>query len=300
MQFQNLLTVLDKPKHPQCALELTLALQERSDATVELLSFFWNPLINQRAALTAEERRAIKSKTVKQRKDWLRGLMEERQLNDAAITSRAIWTDQIAAWVTDYAGEQKADLIIKSAHPSQSLLHTPLDWEILRRSPVPVLLTSANKPSRPKKRKQKVVLAAIDLRHQDKRHQRLNERVVAAANDYANLIGAKLACVSAIEVSTVLKDLDVIDPKRVARQLLAQNKDALQSLLAPYGIPKTRQHFPIGKAGLAVNQIARKLGAELLVVGTNSKGLSSRLGLGNSAERILSRSITDVLAVTPR
>ncbi|MFK7912454.1 MAG: universal stress protein [Pseudomonadales bacterium] len=299
MQFQNLLTVLDKPKHAQSALDLTMALQERNDATVELLSFCWNPLIGERTALAAEERRMIKSKTIKQRKDWLRALMAGRQLNDAAITSKAVWTDEIATWVTDYAGEQKADLIIKSSHPSQTLLHTPLDWELLRKSPVPVLLTNAKKPSKKGKQKTKIVLAAIDLRHQDKRHQRLNERVVAAANDYATLIGAKLACVSAIEVSTVLKDLDVIDPKRVQRRLLAQNKDALQKLLAPYDIPKSRQHFPIGKAGLAVNQIARKLGAELLVVGTNSKRLSSRLGLGNSAERILSRAATDVLAVTP-
>lgn len=299
MQFQKLLTILDKPKHAQTALDLTLDLNARNDAQVELLSFCWSPLIGERTALGAEERLAIKSKSVKHRKDWLRALMAGRQLSDSAIANRVVWTDQIATWIADYSAKQKADLIIKSAHPSQTLLHTPLDWELLRTSPVPVLLTNAKKSSRASKRQPKVVLAAIDLKHDDKRHQRLNQRVVAAANDYATLIGAKLACVSAIEVSTVLKDLDVIDPKRIQRQLLAKNRDALQQLLEPYGIPKSRQHFPIGKAGLAVNQIARKLNAELLVVGTNSKRLRAHLGLGNSAERILSRAVTDVLAVTP-
>lgn len=298
MQFKKIVTILDKPKHAQSALDLTCRLREQADSDVELLSFCWSSLIGERTALNADERKQIKARMVKQRREWLQALLAGRQLNDTDVRARAIWTHDIAHWMADHTKENPTDLVIKSAHPSQTLLHTPLDWELLQTCPVPVLLTTTT-AARPSPKKQRNVLAAIDLRHTDRRHQRLNQKVLQAANDYAQLIGAKLHCVSAVEVSTVLKDLDIVDPREVQRRLLRQSQEELRALLKPYDIPKTRQHFPIGKAGLAVNQVARKLKTELLVVGTNAKRARVRLGLGNSAQRILARAATDVLAVTP-
>ncbi|MGI9325266.1 MAG: universal stress protein [Pseudomonadales bacterium] len=297
MSPNHLLTILDKPKHAQTALDRSLAIQAQTDARVDLVSFCWNPLTSRGSGVDAAQRKAIKTKMIKDRKAWLQALLAGRATNGQPIDSEVAWTDDIADWVASRV-ENGIDLVVKSAHPSKTLLHTPLDWALLSTVQAPMLFASSQARRLPAK-KDRAVLAAIDLRHADPLHRRLNRRVLAAAAQIAELREAKLHCVCAIELSTVLRDLDVIDERAVKRRLLQRSKDELEQLLARHPVPKTRRHFPIGKAGLTVNQIARKLKAEVLVVGTNAHRTRMRLGLGNSAQRILSRAVCDVLAVSP-
>ena len=171
------------------------------------------------------------------------------------------------------------------------LLH---HWERLRPGQVPVLHAST-RTRKPAGR----VLAAIDLRHTDRTHQRLNRKVLAAADRFAAIYGAELHCVSALEISNVLRDLDIIDERETKKRMLQKSQDVLAELLGPYDVKKSHRHFPVGKVGQAVTQVARKLNADLLVVGSCAHRVRQFVGLGNSAERILSRTTCDVLAVHP-
>ena len=47
----------------------------------------------------------------------------------ADVSVEVQWTEDIAGWVSENATE---DLVIKSAHHSKTLTHTPLDWQLLR------------------------------------------------------------------------------------------------------------------------------------------------------------------------
>ena len=73
----------------------------------------------------------------------------------------------------------------------------------------------------------------------------------------------------------------------------------LERLLKPYHIPKSRVHMPVGKVGKVVAQTARKLKADVLVVGSFTHRAKQLAGLGNSAERIVTKAVCDVLAVHP-
>ena len=97
----------------------------------------------------------------------------------------------------------------------------------------------------------------------------------------------------------MLTDLDLIDTRKVRKQHVERNNALVEGLTSPYGVVKSRIHMPVGKVGQVVNATARKIDADLIVLGSAARrGISARL-LGNSAERILSCAPCDVLVVHP-
>ena len=111
--------------------------------------------------------------------------------------------------------------------------------------------------------------------------------------------GAEVHCVYALQVSPVLTDLDMVNPQSARKKAREKAANMLEHLLEPYDIPASQVYMPIGKVGQAVNNVAAKLKADVLVVGTTSrKGIKGFL-LGNSAERVLTKARCDVLAIKP-
>ena len=294
MRLASIVTIMDKPKHQQVALRRALALQQLSHAHIDAVSFCWQSLADASDAFDASQRRAMKREILGERKTWQRACAGEVNLARGDVSLKTIWSDDLAAWITDATNEHDYDLLVKTAHYSKTLVHTPLDWQLLRECPAPILLTSTRR-----KRPSNIVLAALDLSRLDRTHQRLNKSVLDAASGFATLVEAKLHCVYVIEVSQVLRDLDIVNAREVRRKIIARTSDALAELLEPYSVPNARIHLPVNKVGQATRQMAQKLNADLLVMGTNAHRVRRSIGLGNSAERILSRVPCDVLAVHP-
>ena len=296
----SVLVILDKPKHEQHALaEATKLLGKYREARVRLVSFVWHAMAEQKAVFDAHQRRAMKKEILRTREVWLRDLVRDQGLSAASISIEVVWTDDIAGWIEQNSAA--ADLVIKSVHKSQTLLHTPLDWELIRTCPRPLLLVGGWKGKRRKKKAkaENDVIATIDLRSEDAKHRKLNFQVLDAASRFAEIRGGRLHCVAVVEYSEVLSDLEMIDPRKVQKDAVAASSDFLEALLQPYDIAKTRVHRPAGKVGHMVAATVRKTGAGLVVVGSAARrGLGATL-LGNSAEKILDRSPCDVLVVHP-
>lgn len=295
--MQRVFTILDKPKHPQNALAHACRMREALGSKLTLASFCYEPMA---AGLdsTSESRRKLRQAIVSDRSEWLYALAAEQQLSGKDIRQRVIWSAAIDDWVARFLDPGSTDLIIKTAHPSgQRFLHTPLDWSLLERSTVPIWFVRSAPTAGRRRKKKGPVLATIDLRHDDRLHRRLNEAVLAAAAEAASLLDTQVHCVSVVEFSRVLRDLDLIDPKAKRRRYIERAQDRLATLLDGYNIPASAQHFPTGKVGQCVLQVAAKQKAQLLVVGTNARRSRQKFVLGNSAQKILSRADRDVLAV---
>jgi len=295
----SVLVVLDKPKHEQRALTEALKIHRATSARLSLATFVWHAMVEQREVFDAHQRRALKREMLRTREEWLRDMVRDRRLGGLALDVEVAWTDDIADWVAERAAE--FDLVVKTVHRSRTMLHTPLDWQLIRECPSPLLLVSTQRPrgGRRGARSRQDVIATLDLRDQDRRHQLLNLRVLDAATRFAALRGGHLHCVAVVEFSEVLSDLELIDPHRVRREAVAANRDLLEALVEPYDIPASRIHQPAGKVGHMVAATARKTGAGLVVVGSAARrGIGARV-LGNSAEKILERSPADVLVVHP-
>ena len=296
--LQSVLVILDKPKHFQSALREAQKIQEKNQVQLRLVSFVWNAMAEQKAVFDAQQRRALKREIIRAREVWIRELISEFDLLNAATSVEVQWTDNIGAWVSKEANT-RSDLVLKSVHRSQTLLHTPLDWELIRSCPVPLMLVGAAANRRRSAKPKNDVLATLDLRNQDRKHERLNLKVLDAASGFAKLRGGKLHCVAVVEFSEVLSDLEVIQPRQVQKAAIESSDEFLQALIRPYGIARSRIHRPAGKVGHLVAATARKSDSGLIVVGSAARrGLGARL-IGNSAEKILTKSPADVLIVHP-
>jgi len=291
--LKSAVVVLDKPKHPQTALDKALELQAKTGAHLHLVAFCWHPMCEQREVFDAHQRRAMKKEILRVREEWLWEILRDRSLLAADVTVDVVWAKDIAAWIATALAERGDSLVVKSVHHRESLLHTPLDWQLLHSCPAPVLLVGGEK----RRRKAGTdVLASVDLRHNDRKHRTLNLRVLDAGRTFAEANGGKLHCVAVVEYSEVLSDLDFINARKVRREVIAKTQDLLSALVEPYGIAKTRIHRPAGKVGHLVAATARKTNAGLIVVGSAAAG---RGLLGGSAEKILDRAPCDVLVVHP-
>jgi universal stress protein E len=296
MTFSKVLTILDKPKHASTALSRATHLQNKSGCHLDLVSFCWQSMGDSGEIFDAHQTKAIRDEILRERREWQRQLVLDAGCSMRDVSLKTVWTDDIATWVHKQTASKSYDLVVKSIHRSKTLTHTPLDWQLLRTCSAPMLFTSKRQQ---RQRPGGKVLAAVDMRHNDARHTKLNRKVLAQAYAIADLYGAELHCVTAIEISQVLRDLDIVDTRSVKKKIVAGFQDHLDKLVEPYSIPKSRMHFPVGKVGQAVTQEAAKIKANLLVVGTLAHRTKQALGLGNSAEKIITRSPVDLLAVPP-
>ncbi len=228
---KQILVIIDKPKHEQTALQRALALQERAGAHLHLAAFAYHPMYDQKDVFDVHQRRAIKKEIVRERTEWLRHLVRDAHGMFRDLTLEVAWTKGIARWVARRVAEHGDELVVKGIHQSQTLLHTPLDWQLLRLCPSPLLLCTA----RPWQRKPRV-LAALDLRESDEAHEVLNRAVLEAAQQACRLYGAELHCVYALDVPKVLSQLNLPDPRSFQREAAARARKRLQELTAGYGV----------------------------------------------------------------
>ncbi|MEE4360180.1 MAG: universal stress protein [Pseudomonadales bacterium] len=291
--IKNALVVMDKPKHDQVAFRRALRLQKQEPMHLHLVAFCYHPMYDQTEVFETHQRNEIKKEVLREREEWLRNQVLDAGAAFENVTIEVVWTKDLADWVTARA-EKDIDLVVKTVHRSRTLTHTPADWTLLRACPAPVLLCT-------KKRwpKQAQILVALDMKREDAAHKRLNQKALDAASYFARLHGATIHCVYAVEVSSVLADLDIIQPKKIQKEAKARAEAAIKTLLAPYDIPMSRVHIPVGKVGQAVNNIAAKVKADMLVMGTTGRTGVKGLVLGNAAEKVLTRAGCDILALKP-
>ncbi len=291
---KRILVIIDKPKHEQTALARALALQAKTGAHLHLAAFAYHPTYDQRDVFEVHQRRAIRKEILRERTEWLRDQVRDAKGLFRDLTLEVAWVKEIAQWIVDRVAKQGDDLVVKAIHQTQTLLHTPLDWHLLRLCPAPLLLCTA-RPWQPRPR----VLAALDLRSDDKPHEILNHMVLEAARQSCELYGGELHCVYAQDVPKVLSELSLPDPRGFQQENAARAQERMARLAAPYGVPEDHLHVVMGKVGQAVNRLSEKLGADLMVMGTTARRGVAATVIGNSAEKVLTRARCDVLALKP-
>jgi len=143
----------------------------------------------------------------------------------------------------------------------------------------------------------KHLLAAIDLSEEA-------DQVLDKAGSLAKLTGANLSVVSVVRPLTQVYgglDLAPIAARGVSfeQEALSQATRQVRSLAGRHGVPEDRVHVFIGAPAHDVRDLAARIGADLIVVGTHGRhGLG--LLLGSTANAIIHGVGCDVLAVRMR
>jgi universal stress protein E len=193
-----------------------------------------------------------------------------------------------------------ADLIVSERHRGPLAARTLLrltDWELLRQSPVPVLLVRRTRPyHRPN------VLAAVDPSHTHSKPAQLDSEILSAGNAVAEALRGKLHAVHAytpVVVGSAAMSVAASVAARLDRVASAEASALFEQVLRDSRIPATRRHLVGQLPTPAIVAVARKTHADIVVLGALSRSGLKRLFIGNTAERLLDELTCDLLIVKP-
>jgi universal stress protein E len=160
----------------------------------------------------------------------------------------------------------KADLIVMTDHSNagNNIFLADSKWALLRQAKRPVMLVRVDSSDRREK-----VLAAVNMQADDALHQALNKRILENAKLIADHYDAELHVVNAYQDSINYPDRGDLVRKSVTDSSFV--------------------HVQQGSAEYVVEQVASKISADIVVIGTMAKkGLMESIR-GNTSERVLNR-----------
>lgn len=228
----------------------------------------------------AEQTRAMHARSVRQ----LERLAEPLRKRGLKVTTTAAWDFPPYEAVIRRAMSSGADLIVahKRGHHQMRGLLGYTDWELLRASPVPLLLIKT-----PRHRARAPVLAAIDPHHVTAKPAPLEREILRNAAALASALRAPL---HAAQVQAAWAPWGRSSAER--RNVLIRHARSAH-------ITPARVHQLEGAPDVLLPAAARRLRAGTVVMGAMSRRGLQRVFLGNTAERLLDDLRCDVLVVKP-
>jgi len=228
----------------------------------------------------------------------------------AAVRGKGLKVSVEAGWdspaydaIVRRALKIKADLIVATAHSGSHVLPALMrltDWELVRLSPIPLLLVKNSRPYR-----HPVVLVAVDPTHAFAKPLKLDFGLLQAGRALSRSLRGTLHAVHAyVRLPSGVVPPDVISVTDYALRQIEERtrrtaKAAFERELKGSSIAPSRRYL-IGRHPVdAVLQAARKSRSAIVVMGAISRSGLKRLLIGNTAESILDELRCDVLVVKP-
>lgn len=294
MSFDDILLVADRDDARQLALRAVLDLVRGTRARISVVGFVHDSVVEDASLVSKAEARRIHGALMADKRAWLAAAVARVKTDGVTIRQQVVWAKDIAAWVLQEVAKKGHGLIVKTGNRSESFVHTPTDWTLMREAPVPVMIVRGRLRKRPVR-----IVAALDLTARGAARRALDRRVLGQAAAIAHQLGAELHVISAVPVSTVAYDLELVDHALLEIRSRKKLADTIARLAAEFDLPASRFKVKAGPPDRVIDGAASKLKATLLVMGTvGRKGIGAKV-LGNTAENVLHRNHSTVLVVRP-
>ena len=218
----------------------------------------------------------------------------------AKVTVSAEWDYPIYEAVIREATRVKANLIVAERHAGWHTLRSLLrltDWELLRLSPVPVLLIKSTAAYR-----RPTVLAAVDPDHSCAKPLRLDRQIVGVGSLLATALHGNFHAVHAyvpIPVAAYAAGTSAEHIARMRTETAAVAGKKLKDLTRQLHVAESHLHVIARHPSDAIEQCAVETQSSIVVMGAISRRGFRRLLFGNTAERVLDHLPCDVLVVKP-
>jgi universal stress protein E len=230
----------------------------------------------------------------------LEAIADQLRTHSIKVTVSAEWDYPGHEAIVRRAQAIKADLIVASVHTGKHRMPWLLrltDWELVRLSPVPVLLVKNPHPYR-----HPVVLAALDPSHAHEKPLELDKKILWVGKALTAALRGKLHAVHAYARFPVNVPSEVLKPGTLdAMQDEAERSAQLRfsRALRTARIARSHQYLVARPPVEAIAETASKSRSAIVVMGAISRSGYKRLLIGHTAERILDDLSCDVMVIKP-
>jgi universal stress protein E len=280
------------------ALAKAAQLAEAFGAELQLFHAITTPLYVDCYGIDDRSPAQVERETREQAVERLEIIAASLRRNGLKVTTAAEWDFPAHESILRQAGRFEADLIIAEPHAGHRIapliLHLT-DWELLRLSPVPVLLVKT-----PGTYRRPVILAAVDPSHAYAKPSSLDNEILSAAGAIQQALDGELHAVHAfVPVPVGLLDVEPRAARRMEREGIEIARARLDRALRTTDISLSRRHLEINSPDEAIRDVAKQTRAAVVVMGAVSRSGLKRLFIGNTAEHTLDALDCDVLVVKP-
>ena len=307
--FHNILVVIEHKQLRQPALERALAiynyakLRQTKDNT-DQIKITAVLAVNQEklnlTSLLAVDKEEFEKAFIKKQENWLNAYLAINAMG-INIEKRVIYSRDVGREIVALAKEKCCDILFKTSEIHgllDTVISTPLDWQMLRHSPVPVCIAKDHMWT-PKG----TIAVAVDLSDINDELSRLtNLRLLREAQALATFTGCKIVIINAITpiVPPVAVDLPGYAPDSVYDEALKEGCKKALAFAMRHKIKPEDCHISEGSLDSVIIDKCKELNPTALFIGTSARrGIASAL-IGNICEKIADDLDCDVVVVTPK
>jgi len=302
--YQNILVVIDPTANEQKALkraiDLATSINNSGSNKVSISAFLsiFDFSYEMTTILSSDDRDVMRQSVIKNKELWLKSIIDE--LNpEVDINCRVVWHNRPFEAIVEQVINDNFDLVIKGTHQHdklKSVVFTPTDWHILRKCPCPVLLVKDHEwPSNGN------IIAALNVGSDEAEHHSLNMKITEQAKQLAELIQANVHLVNSFPGTPVNIAIEIpeFNSSEYNDTMHKHHEQAMINHANKFGISVANTHVEEGLPETVIEQVASKVDAELVILGTVGRtGISAAL-IGNTAEHVIDQLNCDVLALKP-
>jgi len=300
--YNKILVVADinKDEQPALARAMQLAAKSRSPSQVTFFLSIYDFSYDMTSMLSIDERDAMRRGVIGQREQWMRKIAQDYLLDGVEFDVRVVWHNRpYEAIIAEVFGGEH-DIVIKGTRKHdvlESVIFTPTDWHLLRKCPCPVLLVkNQDWPE------DASIIASVHVGSENETHLNLNDSMVEQLNSLTERLGAKPYLVNAYPVTpaNITIELPEFDPATYTDAVRGHHLTAMKALRQKHGYDDEQTVVEQGLPEDIIPEVAQRLTAAMVIIGTTGRTGLSAVFIGNTAEHVIDKINCDVLALKPQ
>ncbi|HBV38914.1 MAG TPA: universal stress protein UspE [Erwinia sp.] len=299
-KYQNILVAIDAQQDDQPALRRAVYLNQRLGGQITAFLPIYDFSYEMTTLLSPDERVTMRKGVISQRTEWIREQSKAYLAAGINIDIKVVWHNRPYEAIIQEVLDGGYDLLLKMAHQHdrlQSVVFTPTDWHLLRKCPCPVWMVK----DQPWPENGKAVVA-VNLASEEPHHDPLNTRLVKETLELAEQVNhTEVHLVGAYPITPVniAIELPDFDPSVYNDAIRGQHLLAMKALRQSFSIDEKFTHVAKGLPEEVIPELADRLDAGVVVLGTIGRTGLSAAFLGNTAEQVIDHLRCDLLAIKP-
>ena len=290
--MRELLVIADQHGNRNPAFMHALEIAKNTGAKIEFVGFVHAPGVDSSEILSQSEKRKVHHNFIDKKQSEMDEFLKDIDLGDVRLNLDVVWEKSFERWVIARCNQKSFDMIFKTGNRSESLIHVPSDWQLMRHSPDPVMIVGDKDW-----KEGGVILAALDLSSKDEDGLKLNEEILKYSFTLAEATNSQVHACYSISMPTAIAEFDFFDSGSYEDKMRKSIDPIISKLIKDGGLDEEKLHILSGKPASEILRISESIDADVVVMGNKTRtSLRGRL-LGNTARAVLSEVDADIVVL---